>query len=328
MKRITRSAVLAAAMVISIVGAARSAELPVIRVGWTIPAEEAKYLMMRRPQDFPDIGKTYKIEWQQFQGTAPMLQGMNAGALDCATMAPMSLAQAAIETGLKAYIVGSLAAEKPGYFSVFWAVKADSPIHGAKDLKGKTLGTNAYGTGVYYYLKLWLKQNGIDPDRDVKIVETGFAPSENAIRSDRVDAGPMVQPFAMRAEAAGGLRPLFSFDQVQSPLVQTFEGCRKDFVDAHADVVRAYVRDFTRASRMVTASPGETRQVVADITHMDLAVLDKFLLTEKDFYRDPDGSPDFAAIQRNWDLFADAGFLSRRLNVSDFRRDDVTAPLN
>ena len=49
-----------------------------IRVGWTIPAEESKYWMMRRPQEFPDIGKTYNIEWTQFQGTAPMTQALAA----------------------------------------------------------------------------------------------------------------------------------------------------------------------------------------------------------------------------------------------------------
>src|SRR6185369_16315131 len=58
-----------------------------IRVGWTIPAEESKYWMMRRPAEFPDLGKTYNIEWTQFQGTAPMTQALAAGALDCATQA-------------------------------------------------------------------------------------------------------------------------------------------------------------------------------------------------------------------------------------------------
>src|SRR6202795_5134048 len=53
-----------------------------IRVGWTIPAEEAKYWMMRRPAEFPNLGKTYNIEWTQFQGTAPMTQALAAGALD------------------------------------------------------------------------------------------------------------------------------------------------------------------------------------------------------------------------------------------------------
>src|SRR3982074_1621138 len=51
-----------------------------IRVGWTIPAEESKYWMMRRPAEFPNLGKTYNVEWTQFQGTPPMTQALGAGA--------------------------------------------------------------------------------------------------------------------------------------------------------------------------------------------------------------------------------------------------------
>src|SRR5690606_40909020 len=46
----------------------------VIRVGWLIPAEEAKYWMMKRPAEFPQIGSKYKIEWVQFQGTSPVMR--------------------------------------------------------------------------------------------------------------------------------------------------------------------------------------------------------------------------------------------------------------
>src|SRR3979411_2285537 len=63
-----------------------------VRVGWTIPAEEAKYWMMRRPAEFPNLGKTYNVEWTQFQGTAPMTQALAPGALACATQGPACLA--------------------------------------------------------------------------------------------------------------------------------------------------------------------------------------------------------------------------------------------
>ena len=62
-------------------GVSTSRAQQTIRVGWTIPAEESKYWMMRRPAEFPDLGKTYNIEWTQFQGTAPMTQALAAGAL-------------------------------------------------------------------------------------------------------------------------------------------------------------------------------------------------------------------------------------------------------
>src|SRR3979490_2112926 len=131
-----------------------------IRVGGTIPAEESKYWMMRRPTEFPELGKSYNIEWTQFQGTAPMTQALAAGALDCATQAPLSLANGVVGGNLKAYIVAQHVYEKPGGFSVYWAVKDDSPIKTIADLKGKTMSINTYGSGIYGPGAILRLQNG------------------------------------------------------------------------------------------------------------------------------------------------------------------------
>jgi len=124
----TRTLVFALAAAASLLGPSMAWAQQTIRVGWTIPAEEAKYWMMRRPDQFPDLGKGYKVEWVQFQGTAPMVQAMAAGALDCSTQGVLSMAQGAIQANLETYIVAQHVGEKPGSFSVYWAVKDDSPI--------------------------------------------------------------------------------------------------------------------------------------------------------------------------------------------------------
>ena len=185
-----------------------------IRVGWTIPAEEAKYWMMRRPAEFPDIGKAYKIEWVQFQGTAPMTQALAAGALDCATQGVLSLAQGAASGNLKAYIVAQHVYEKPGGFSVYWAVKDDSPIKTIADLKGKTMAINVLGSGIYGPMALLLKQHGVDPEKDIKLVELGFSLSEDAVRSGRVDAGQLGRAIRGQIELAqaGGRTATIEFD--------------------------------------------------------------------------------------------------------------------
>src|SRR5215216_1617369 len=99
-----RTMSLALAALGSLLAAPASAQ-DTIRVGWTIPAEESKYWMMRRPQEFADLGKAYKVEWIQFQGTAPMVQAMVAGALDCSTQGVLSLAQGDASANLQAYII-------------------------------------------------------------------------------------------------------------------------------------------------------------------------------------------------------------------------------
>src|SRR2546430_1526376 len=193
MRIYSRWILMAGAVAAVFAGVSASHAQQAIGVGWTIPAEESKCWMMRRPAEFPDLGKTYNVEWTQFQGTAPMTQALAAGALDCATQAPLSLANGVVGGNLKAYIVAQHVFEKPGGFSVYWAVKDDSPIKTIADLKDKTIGISVIGGGTYRPFAMLLKKNGVDPAKDIKLVEVGFAVSEDALRQGRVDAVNMTQ---------------------------------------------------------------------------------------------------------------------------------------
>ena len=298
-----------------------------IRVGWTIPAEEAKYWMMRRPQAFPDLGKTYKIEWTQFQGTAPMVQAMAAGALDCSTQAVLSMAQGAVQANLQTYVVAQHVGERPGSFSVYWAVKEDSPIKTVADMKGKSVGINVFGSGIYGPMALLLKRNDVDPEKDIKLVETGFPASEDAIRGGRVDVGVLNQPFAARAEAKGGLRKLFSLADQQQNIVHILEACRKDFVDSKPELAKQYVRDLTLGMKKAVADRAETIKVVSEVTKAPPEVLDTFLLKPNDFAREPGAKPNFESIQAMLDIYAETGMIAQNLDVARFRHPSIVAPL-
>jgi len=324
--RMTSKWILAAGALAAVLGSVSSScAQQTIHVGWTIPAEESKYWMMRRPAEFPDIGKTYNIEWTQFQGTAPMTQALAAGALDCATQAPLSLANGVVGGGLKAYIVAQHVYEKPGGFSVYWAVKDDSPIKTIADLKGKTIGISVIGGGTQGPLNILLKQNGIDPAKDIKLVEVGFAVSEDALRQGRVDAVNMNQPFAARAEAKGGIRKLFSLNQAMPNIVHILEACRADFVDKNPELAKMYVRDITSAMKKALANREETLKVVSEVIKAPVAVLDTYLLKDNDFGRDPGAAPNFPAIQKMLDIYHEAGMLPK-MDVAQFK-GPITAPI-
>ena len=298
-----------------------------IRVGWTIPAEESKYWIMRRPEQFSNLGKTYKIEFTQFQGTAPMVQAMVAGALDCSTQAPLSLANGALQGGLQAYIIAQHVGERPGSFSVYWAVKDDSPIKTVADMKGKSVGTNVFGSGILGPMFLLLKKNGLDPQNDIKLVETGFPGSEDAIRTGRVDVGVLNQPFAARAEAKGGLRKLFSLADQQPNIVHILEVCRKEFVDKNPELVKSYVRDLTAGMKKAVAGREETLKVVNEVIKAPIPVLETYLLKPNDFAREPGAAPNFAGIQAMFDIFAETGMIKEKLDVSRFRHANIVAPM-
>ena len=64
--------------------------------------------------------------------------------------------------------------ERPGSFSVYWAVKDDCPIKTVADLKGKTVGISVIGGGTHGPFNLMLRKTGLDPDKDIKLVEVPF----------------------------------------------------------------------------------------------------------------------------------------------------------
>lgn len=69
-------------------------------------------------------------------------------------------------------------------------VRADSQIHSIKDLKGKSFAfadrTSASG---YLYPAGILRENGVDPDKDVKAVNIGGTASVMAVYTGQADAG-------------------------------------------------------------------------------------------------------------------------------------------
>ena len=310
----------------AVLSAGKALAIDTIRVGFTIPAEESKYWMMKRPERFPAIGKTYNIEWTQFQGTSPMTQALAAGAVDCATQGVLSLANGVVNGGLKAYIVAQHVYEKPGGFSVYWAVKDDSPIKTVADLKGKTVGISVLGGGTYGPFAMILKKAGVDPEKDIKLVETGFAVSEDALRQGRVDAVNMNQPFAARAEAKGGIRKLFALSEAMPNIVHIIEACRADFVDKNPELVKAYVRDITHGMEMALADRAETLKVVNEVIKAPIPVLDTYLLKDNDFGRDPKAAPNCEAIQLMLDIYAETGMLPK-LSVKQFYNPAVVAPI-
>jgi ABC-type nitrate/sulfonate/bicarbonate transport system substrate-binding protein len=323
-----RVAVLGLALgAVAAAGTASAQTIPTIRVGWTIPAEEAKYWMMKRPEKFPNLGKTYKIEWSQFNGTSPMTSAMQAGALDCATQGVLPIAQSMATGNLAMYVIAQHVGERPGSFSVYWAVKDDSPIKTVADLKGKTVGISVIGGGTHGPFDLMLRKNGVDPEKDIKLVEVGFALSEDALRSGRVDAVNMNQPFAARAEAKGGTRKLFALAEVVPNIVHILEACRKDFVDKNPELATAYVKDITAAMKMAVANREETMKVVSEVMKAPIPVLDTYLLKPNDFAREPGAAPNFQGIQAMFDVYTDAKMLPKKLDASTLKHPKIVAPM-
>ena len=113
--------------------------------------------------------------------------------------------------------------------SVDRAVKDDSRIKTVVDLKGKTVGISIIGGGTHGLFALMLKRAGVDPDKDIKLVECRRSRGCAAPGPRR--RGDMNQPFAARAEAKGGVRKPLALSEVSRDIVHIVQPGRQDFVD-------------------------------------------------------------------------------------------------
>jgi hypothetical protein len=181
------------------------------------------------------------------------------------------------------------------------------------------------GSGTYGPIKMLLKGAGVDPEKDVKLIEIGFALSEEALRQGRVDAVNMNQPFAARMEAKGGTRKLFSL----SKRCRTSCTSSKPAAPTSSTRIRnwpRYVADITLGMKKALANREETLKVVNEVMKAPIPVLETYLLKDNDFARGPGRSAELPAMQKMLDIYVEAGMLPK-MDAMQFKHPTIVAPI-
>ncbi len=314
--RIRLTAVAVALVVSALVTGRVVADEPLkIRIGWGIPAETVKYIMMKRPELLRNYGKVYTVEWISFPTTPPQAQALAAGQIDGGTLASVSLAKLIDSKAADVRVVTGMIEERPGNFATTWLVSEASGITKVEDLKGKTIATSVYGGYTNIVGRGVLRKHGLDPDRDVKIVEVPFRVMEEQIRKGAVATGEQPQHFYTSAHRRGGMRDLFTSLDLFSAAPLLVHVFRTDFIQQHPREVHAFLEDWVTASEWMTAHRAETMEVYAGVTHIPKDLLAEYFLTKKDYYYPPDGLPNVPALQKVLDYLYETKEIGTRLDA-------------
>ena len=131
------------------------------------------------------------------------------------------------------------------YRPLVW-LYSKAEIHSVKELKGKRVGVAGIGSGPDHLLRELLRQNGMDPSRDVTILGLGVQSNlYTALSTGNIDASVFVIPWNFTAGDAGFFE-LVSF--VHQDTVQ-FQGSivvRDEFMRTDPQVVEKFVRAATK----------------------------------------------------------------------------------
>ena len=227
LRRISET-LLGAAVSMAVATSAFAADTLTLRVGDQKGGNRSLLEISGYAKDLP-----YKIEWSEFPAAAPILEALNAGALDVGYTGDLSfLTVYAAGAPIKA-IGGTRSDAKTQAI----LVKQDSPIKSAADLKGKRLAGTRGGWG-QFLIDATLEKAGY------KIEDATFAPlgpvdAKIALVAGSIDAWAVWEPYISfatlkdkaRVIANGeGLTPTVTFIVASDNAIATRRAAVQDLV--------------------------------------------------------------------------------------------------
>jgi sulfonate transport system substrate-binding protein len=281
------------------------------------------YLDYMKQNVLKNYGKSYTLDMTFTRGTPEAASLLAAGQADLATLSFSAFAtlvnKDAVPGGLT-IISDNYQDGHAGNATNTFFVLEDSPIKTVADLKGRKIGINAFASAVDLDLRVVLKKNGLDPKRDVQIVEVAFPNMAAAIREKRVDCGVLVIPFLAVESQKGGLRSVFTGGDAFGASSVIFQVVTNTFLKSNPDAVRGFLADYVDGLSWFynPANREKAIEIVADFTKSPKPVLDSYFATSRDYYRDPNGCVSAASIQKPIDAMVEEKLLETRVDASKY----------
>ncbi|HZU05733.1 MAG TPA: ABC transporter substrate-binding protein [Chloroflexota bacterium] len=167
------------------------------------------------------------------------------------------------------------------------ALLAPSGYSQPTDLRGKRVGVSRIGSVTYYASVIGLRRVGLEPDRDVSLVQAGGVPEIlTVMESGGADAGVVSPPTWFEAERRG-YRTLLDFTTLGFDYPQTVVAVRRSYLAANRAVVAAFLRALVAAHKLQREDSALALRVLRQYTQMsDENVLQRTYSAYRDSFAD------------------------------------------
>lgn len=200
-----------------------------------LPSSNASYLPLfvaDKKGFFQD--RNLKVEFTKVQGGVTAIRGLQTNDFQVISSLPESVITG-VAQGADVKMIGTL--DDQSMYSIYTTQDINSP----EDLRGEVVATNRTGNGTDIQLRWWLKKNGLDPDKDVRIIEAG----ENSTRLQSLITGQakltiLSQPTDLKAETSGMKKLAVMRDELKT-YNHNMLMANGDFLKKQPEVAKAFV---------------------------------------------------------------------------------------
>jgi len=199
-----------------------------------------------------------------FPSGPPEMQAMLAGEIDVAYVGAAPVISA-ISTGLDAKIVAAVNTQGSDL-----VVRPDFNYTGPASLKGLKIATFQAGSIQDTILRNWLKQNNIDPDKDLQILGMGPGDAVTAITAGKVDAVFLPTPSPSTIVDQGKGKIVLHSGQMYPNHPCCVLVVSGNLIREHPDIVSQIIRTNDKAVAFNLANTDEAAAIFANKTGANL----------------------------------------------------------
>jgi NitT/TauT family transport system substrate-binding protein len=147
-------------------------------------------------------------------------------------------------------------------------VDGKSAIREAKDLNGKTIGTQGLGTINEYSARAWINKNGGDAS-SVKFVEMKFADKPKALTDGHVDATVLTEPYLDLAKKNGARVLGYPFEAIAKEFPVNAWATTPRWDEDHSDLAKRFAGVMRQTAIWANKNRTKSGEVLAKYTGVD-----------------------------------------------------------
>ena len=141
-------------------------------------------------------------------------------------------------------------------------------IRSAADLRGKRLGITRFGTASDFGMRLMISKLGLNPDRDVSILQIGDNPTRLvALQAKSIDGAIFDPPEYRKAVEAGG-HVLFNLEETVIPYQHAGLVTTSKFISSRPVIARRVVKSIVEGAALVRKEPAIAKRALSARLHI------------------------------------------------------------
>ncbi len=250
----------------SVSSAQSQAGLTTVRVAAPAGDSASPILYAQHAGLFQKVGLDVAV--QRGAGGAAIAAGVAGGSIDVGSSNILSLVSAHVR-GLNFVLIAPAALHVPSSPGSGIIVAANSPVHSAKDLNGKTVSVPGLNDIGQVGISAWMDTNGGDSST-VRFVELPVSSVVAALEQGRIDAGDVVEPLMSQAIKSGRARYLGDLiGGIGSTVLESAFFTSQDYLKKNRSAVERFAKVVQQATEYTNAHPAETVDLVAAFTGAD-----------------------------------------------------------